>query len=249
MEYQILGSSMQMLKLKLQGGESIYADAGKIISKSSNVNLNAKLGGGGGFFKGVEMAFAGSSAFLIECNAEGEGEISLGGGSPGKISVLDLKEGESMYVDHSAFLGTTDPSKINVKASWRGGAIGAGMFLERFDGPCMVFLHVSGDIIEYDLTAGQSIDIEMGHIASFSGNMQPQISVAGGMKVQSFGKEGYYLASFTGPGKLIIQSVGSPYKAGVNAGLQASSNIQPGGGAGKSFGGGNFNIGGFSFKL
>ncbi|MGC9190874.1 MAG: AIM24 family protein [Candidatus Micrarchaeia archaeon] len=208
MDYQIIGSSMQMLNIKLNAGEKIYVDGSKVASRSDNVMLNAKWGGGAGFFKGVEMAFAGSTAFLLEGTAQSDnGLISLAGIIPGKIKVVELKEGESMYVEHFAFLATNDPTRINVKASWRGALSGAGIFLERFDGPCTVFMHVSGDIIEYDLDEGATMNIDPGHLAAFSGDMQVHFGKAGSLKAEFFGGEGFWMAKLQGPGKVIMHSV------------------------------------------
>jgi len=42
MKYDIIGSSMQILNINLDVGEKIYIDAGKMASKTDNVNLNAE---------------------------------------------------------------------------------------------------------------------------------------------------------------------------------------------------------------
>ncbi len=208
MEYQIIGSSMQMVNIKLNTGEKIYVDGSKLASRSDNIALNAKWGGGAGFLKGAEMAFAGTSVFMLEGTAQSDnGVISLAGVIPGKVKVIELKDGESIYVEHFAFLATNDPTKINVQASWRGAAAGAGVFLERFDGPCVVFVHVSGDIIEYDLEAGSTMNVDPGHLAVFSGDMQIHLGKVGSIKAELVGGEGFWMAKFQGPGKIIMHSV------------------------------------------
>ena len=208
MKYDIIGSSMQILNINLNAGEKIYIDAGKMASKTDNVSLNAKWAGGAGFLKGIKMAFAGSSSFLLEGTAESDnGQIALAGVIPGKVKVIELKEGESVYVEHFAFLATTDPTKIDVKASIRGALGGAGLFLEKFDGPCVVFIHVSGDIVEYDLDAGSVLNVDPGHVATFDGNMQIQFTKVGNLKTELVSGEGLWLAKFAGPGKVVLHSV------------------------------------------
>ena len=208
MKYDIIGSSMQILNINLDAGEKIYIDAGKMASKTDNVNLNAEWAGGAGFFKGLKMAFAGSSSFLLEGTADSDnGQVALAGVIPGKVKVLELKEGESVYVEHFAFLAATDPTKIDVKASIRGAVSGAGLFLEKFDGPCVVFVHVSGDIVEYDLDAGSVLNVDPGHVATFDGNMQIQFAKVGNLKTEFFSGEGILLAKFAGPGKVVLHSV------------------------------------------
>jgi uncharacterized protein (TIGR00266 family) len=207
MEYEAVGSSMQMLNVKLAGGEKIYVDGSKLASKSDNVKIESKLGGGTGFLKGVSMMFAGSTAFLLECSAQEDGMVSLAGVMPGKIKVVELKEGESILVEHMAFLATNDPSKIDVKGSWKGFFSGTGVFLEKFTGPCTVFLHVCGDIVEYDLADGSAVEIDPGHIAAFGGDMRIDFSAVGGLKTELTGGEGFWMGKITGPGNVILHSV------------------------------------------
>jgi len=208
MKYDIIGSSMQILNISLNAGEKIYIDAGKLASKTDNVKLNAKWAGGAGFFKGLKMELAGSSSFLLEGTADSDnGQIALAGFMPGKIKVFELKEGESIYVEHFAFLATTDPTKIDVKASLRGALSGVGVFLEKFNGPCVVFVHVCGDIVEYNLDAGNVLNVDPGHIATFDGNMQMQFTLTGNLKTEVFGGENLWLAKFVGPGKVVLHSV------------------------------------------
>ncbi len=208
MEYNVVGGSMQIVNVKLSSGEKFYVDAGKIVSKSDNVTLNSKFAGGGGLIKGIMMTTAGTSAFLTECTAEGsEGVVALAGVIPGKVKTMELKEGESMMVEHFAFLGTNDASKLQVKSSWRGMFSGAGLFLEQFDGPCTLFLHLCGDLIEYDLQEGSTISVDPGHIAAFSASTMPQLTTVGSIKTMMFSGEGIYMAKFAGPAKIYLHSV------------------------------------------
>ncbi|MEM0154463.1 MAG: AIM24 family protein [Methanothrix sp.] len=208
MEYEIVGGSMQIVNLKLNQGEKFYVDAGKLVSKSDTVTINSKLGGGGGLIKGIMMEASGTSAFLTECTAEGgDGVIALAGVIPGKVKPIELKEGESIMVEHFAFLGTNDASKLQVKSSFRGLLAQAGLFLEQFDGPVTVFLHVCGDVIEYDLQEGSAVSVDPGHIAAFSSTTMPQFTAIGGIKNALFSGEGLYLARFTGPAKLYLHSI------------------------------------------
>ncbi|MEM0095004.1 MAG: TIGR00266 family protein [Candidatus Micrarchaeaceae archaeon] len=238
MEYQVVGASMQMVNVKINSGEKIYVDGSKLASRSDNVVLNAKWGGGAGFLKGISMAFAGTTVFLLEATAQSDnGVVSLAGVIPGKVKVIELKDGESIYVENFAFLATTDPSKIDVKASWRGALAGAGIFLERFIGPCTVFVHVCGDVIEYNLDAGSTINIDPGHLAAFTGDMQAHFGTVGSLKTELFGGEGLWMAKFTGPGKVILHSVSRlRLKESLKDGAGSSSGAVAGGAVGAALG-------------
>lgn len=230
MEYEAVGSSMQMLNIKLASGEKIYVDGGKLASKSDGVRLEAKLGGGTGFLKGVSMMFAGSTAFLLECSTDTDGMVSLAGSIPGKIKVVELKDGESLLVEHMAFLATNDPSKIDVKGSWKGFFSGTGVFLEKFTGPCTIFLHVCGDIVEYNLADGSAVEIDPGHIAAFGGDMRIDFSTVGGLKTELVGGEGLWMGKITGPGNVILHSV-SRTKLRQSIAPNSGNNNSGGGGA------------------
>ena len=208
MEYEIVGGSMQIVNVKLKPGEKFYVDAGKIVSRSDSVQLNSKLAGGGGLMKGLMMEASGTSAFLTECSAGSEeGVIALAGVIPGKVKTIELKEGESIMVEHFAFLGTNDPSKLQVKASVRGMFTGTGLLMEQFDGPCTLFLHLCGDIIEYNLKEGSFIAVDVGHIAAFSASTMPEFVRSGNAKTIVFGGEGLYMAKFRGPATIYLHSV------------------------------------------
>lgn len=209
MEYDVVGGSMQIVNIKLKQGEKFYVDAGKIVSKSDSITLNSKFGGGsGGLFKGIMMEAAGTSAFLTECSAEGsDGVVALAGVIPGKVKPMEIAQGDSIMVEHFAFLGTNDSSKLQVKSSWRGMFSGAGLFLEQFDGPVTLFIHLCGDLIEYDLEEGSSLSVDPGHIAAFSTSTMPQFTTVGGIKTMMFAGEGIYMAKFTGPAKIYLHSV------------------------------------------
>lgn len=208
MDYSIVGGSMQILNINLKTGDKIYVDGGKVASRSEDAQMNAKWAGGAGFLKGVEMAFSGTTTFLLEVTGQSDtSTVAVSGDIPGKVRAVELKEGESMYVEHEAFLATNDPSKIDVTGSARGLMAGTGLFLEKFTGPCMVFVHVAGDIIEYDLQDGYTMLIDTGHLATFGGNMQIHLVPVGDIKAELFGHENFLMAKFTGPGKIIMHSV------------------------------------------
>ena len=106
-----------------------------------------------------------------------------------------------------SILGANDASKLQVKSSWRGLFAQAGLFLEQFDGPVTVFMHVCGDVIEYDLQEGSAISVDPGHIAAFSSASMPQFTTVGNIKAIMFSGEGIYMARFTGPAKLYLHSI------------------------------------------
>ncbi len=51
MEYEITGDNLQLVTLHVQGGETVYAEAGAMNHMSSNMDMQAKAKGGLQYFR------------------------------------------------------------------------------------------------------------------------------------------------------------------------------------------------------
>lgn len=113
------------------------------------------------------------------------------------------------------------PQQRRMKDEWRNTAehialvkrLGAGFFggegfiLEQLTGPGTVFIHAGGDFVEFTLAAGESLQIDTGCIVAFEETVDYDIQLAGGIRTALFGGEGLFLATLTGPGRVIVQSL------------------------------------------
>jgi uncharacterized protein (AIM24 family) len=84
---------------------------------------------------------------------------------------------------------------------------GEGFILQKLTGPGTVFIHGGGDFIEFHLKAGERLQVDTGCIVGFDESVQYDIEFAGGIKKAIFGGEGFFLATVTGPGRVIVQSM------------------------------------------
>ncbi|MGC8479289.1 MAG: TIGR00266 family protein [Candidatus Micrarchaeia archaeon] len=212
MEYKIIGNSMQALNINLDEGELIYSDSGKLLSKSSNIKMTPRLFGG--VIGAIERKVTGATAMLTEFKSiDGSGSISVSGVMPGKIKEISLEEGEEFVAEKYAFIAAQDSVKFTIQTVGLGAAFfgGTGLILQKFVGPGSVFIHVTGDIIEYDLDGTLPIEVDPGHIAGFDGTLQYKIRFVDNIKSAMFGGVGLFLATFTGKGRVILHSV-SRYK-------------------------------------
>ncbi len=208
MEYKIIGNSMQALNIKLEKGELIYSDSGKLLSKSANIKMTPKLFGG--IAGAIERKLTGATAMLTEFKSvDGSGSISVSGVLPGKIKEISLEEGEEFIAEKNAFIAAQDSVKFTIQAVGIGAAFfgGTGLILQKFVGPGSVFIHVTGDIIEYDLDGTLPIEVDPGHIAGFDATLQYKIKFVDNIKTAMFGGVGLFLATFSGKGKVILHSV------------------------------------------
>ncbi len=84
---------------------------------------------------------------------------------------------------------------------------GEGFILERLTGPGKVFIHGGGDFVEFSLNMGQTLQVNTGCIVAFDESVSYDIQMVGGIKTAIFGGEGLFLATLTGPGRVIVQSM------------------------------------------
>jgi uncharacterized protein (AIM24 family) len=84
---------------------------------------------------------------------------------------------------------------------------GEGFILVKLTGPGMVFIHAGGDFVEFTLGPGETLQIETGCIVAFDEAVSYDIEFVGGIKTAIFGGEGLFLATLTGPGRVLVQSM------------------------------------------
>jgi uncharacterized protein (AIM24 family) len=71
----------------------------------------------------------------------------------------------------------------------------------------VVFLDLSGEVIERDLAAGESLLVQAGHVGIMDPTITFDIQMVSGFKNIVFGGEGLFLAKLTGPGHVALQSM------------------------------------------
>ena len=213
LDYTIQGDNLQVARVRLQPGQQLYAEAGKMVYKTANVAWESRMSGatlGEKLLGALRRTVTGESLFLTYFRAEGEGEVGFAGNYPGRIQVFDLAPGRSVLAQRDAFLFAQPSVQFNVALVKKIGAGffgGEGFILEKFTGPGMVFIHGGGDFVEFDLAAGQLLQVNTGCIVAFDETVDYDIQLAGGIKTALFGGEGLFLATLTGPGRVVIQSM------------------------------------------
>ncbi|MCL5089790.1 MAG: TIGR00266 family protein [Candidatus Marsarchaeota archaeon] len=214
MKYNLIGENMQSLNVVLNEGESMYADAGKLIGKDQNVKMVPRLRGG--IIGAIERKAGGASAFVTNFQVEngtGNGNVMFSGTIPGKIFPIELKEGEDFVAEDQAFLAAEDSVKFTIQTVRISAALfgGAGFILQKFVGPGYVFLHVAGNIVTYNLDGTKPLEIDPRHIAGFDSSLDYKITFVDNVRSAVFGGIGIFLAKFTGKGRVIAHTV-SRYK-------------------------------------
>ena len=213
LDYTIQGDNLQVARVRLRSGQEVYAEAGKMVYKTPNVQWDTRMSGatiGEKLMGALHRTVTGESLFLTYFRANGEGEVGFAGSYPGRIQVFDLPPGRAILAQRDAFVFAQPSVQFNVALVKRLGAGffgGEGFILEKFTGPGMVFIHAGGDFVEFELAQGQVIQVDTGCIVAFDESVDYDIQLAGGIKTALFGGEGLFLATLTGPGRVVIQSM------------------------------------------
>jgi uncharacterized protein (TIGR00266 family) len=209
MHYDIIGDNLQMVKLSLDEGETIMADAGAMVNMSGNVTFKTEMTGG--LWKGIKRVMAQESLFMTQFAPKGgPGFTSFAGNVPGKIFPREIKEGEEFIAQKDAFLCAEKGIDLDIAFTKRirsGLFGGEGFILERLSGEGMVFLHCCGDIVELNLAPDEVVRVETGLVVGFESTVDYSIDLAGGVKTVLFGGEGLFLTTLKGPGKVVLQSM------------------------------------------
>ena len=211
MKYKIIGDSLPALIVELEQGESMLSEAGGRSWSRGPVLTETTSGGGAG--KVLGRMISGESLFLSRYTAQGKAEIAFTSSFPGKIVARELKAGESIICQKSAFLcgfGNIDLSIYFRKKIGAGLFGGEGFIMEKITGPGIVFLELDGYSPEYDLAPGEKLICDTGVVAIMDATCSMDVQMVKGVKNMFFGGEGLFDTVVTGPGKVYLQTMTIP---------------------------------------
>ena len=208
MKYEIKGGSFPVVICSLENGEKMITEKGSMAWMSPNMQMETHGGGLGRMFS---KAFSGESMFQNHYTARGgPGMIAFTSSFPGEIKVLEIAPGREMIVQKSAFLAAEAGVNLSVHFQKRLGAGffgGEGFIMQRLSGSGTAFVEIDGDLMEYNLKAGQSIVVDTGNVAGFEPSVQMDIQQVHGAKNIFFGGEGLFNTVLTGPGRVWLQTM------------------------------------------
>ena len=213
LKYDIEGHNLQIARVHLQPGQEVYAEAGKMVYKSSNVFWETRMSGnslGQKLLGAIKRRLMGESLMMTYFLTQVPGEVGFAGHYPGKIHVFELAAGQSMMVQRDGFLFAESSVQLDIALVRKLGSGllgGEGFILEQLTGPGAVFVHAGGDFVQFDLAPGEQMQVQTGHLVAFEPSVSYDIQTVGSIKTAIFGGEGIFLATLTGPGKIVLQSL------------------------------------------
>jgi uncharacterized protein (TIGR00266 family) len=214
MQDQVIGSTLPVLEVSLNPGESVVAEAGEFSWMTDSIQMSTGMGGGTGGqgLMGALKRKVGGSTFLFSTyKAEGApGMIAFAAKLPGSIRPVDVEGGREYMVHRRGFLAGTPGIRISAgfQQSFTGGIFGGeGFVLQRIGGEGRAWVELAGEMVTYDLANGQSLRVHPGHIGMFDASVSFQVARVQGMANRYFGGDSHHFAVLSGPGRVWLQSM------------------------------------------
>ena len=208
MRYDISGTTMQTVSIDLVRGEKLYSQTATMAWMSEAIRMDTHTGGG--LFAGLKRAVSGGGLFITEFTADADGYVAFAPRFPGQIVAVQLVTGQTLNCRKETFLCAESSVTLDIAFQQRLGAgffAGEGFVMQRVTGPGMVFLDLSGEVVEKTLSPGERLFVHAGHIGIQEPSVDIDIRMMRGFRNILFGGEGLFLATLTGPGKVWLQSM------------------------------------------
>jgi len=244
-DYQIFGSEMQFVEIELDPGESAVAEAGAMMFKDAQIQMETLFGDGshsgpGGSFMDKllgagKRVITGESMFTTMFSNAGSSKAKVAFASPypGTILPLSLKNyGGRLICQKDSFLCAARGVSIGIffqKKIMTALFGGEGFIMQKLEGDGQIFVHAGGTVVERELKAGERLDVDTGCVVALTQTVGFDVKPVGGIKSMLFGGEGVFLATLTGPGHVWLQSL--PFSR--MAGRMFSAAYQQGGSKGE----------------
>ncbi len=223
-DFQIFGQEMQFVEIELDPGESAVSEAGALMFKDAQIEMETVFGDGshsgpgGSFFDKLlgagKRVLTGESLFITMFSntaTQGKAKVAFASPYPGTIIPLSLKNyGGRLICQKDSFLCAARGVSIGIffqKKIMTALFGGEGFIMQKLEGDGQVFVHAGGTVVERELKAGERLDVDTGCVVALTQSVGFDVKPVGGIKSMLFGGEGMFLATLTGPGHVWLQSL------------------------------------------
>jgi uncharacterized protein (TIGR00266 family) len=220
MQDQVIGSTLPVLEVSLNPGESVVAEAGEFSWMTDSIQMSTGMGGGvggQGIMGAIKRVAGGSSVLFSTYTAQGSaGMIAFAAKLPGAIIPADVSRGTEYMVHRRGFLAGTPGIQIGAgfQQSFTAGVFGGeGFVLQRIGGQGRAWVELSGEVVSYELSGGESLRVHPGHIGMFEASVSFQVMRVQGIANRYFGGDSHHFGVLSGPGKVWLQSMPLPILA------------------------------------
>ncbi len=220
-DYEIIGDDMQFVRIILDPGEAVVAEAGEMMYVEDGIDMDTIFGDGSQQNKGFvgslvgagKRLLTGESLFMTVFHNESKDrkKVAFSAPYPGKIQALHLAElGGEIIAQKDAFIAAAKGVSIGIAFQKRFGVGlfgGEGFIMQRLTGDGWTFVHAGGTLEERLLAAGETLRVDTGCLVALQPSVSYDIQFVGKLKTAIFGGEGLFFATLRGPGKVWLQSL------------------------------------------
>jgi len=196
--------SYSILKVFLEPGEAVTAEAGAYALHRGNIEIKTHTGSG--LLKAFARAvFAGETVFVNTFIARGNAELWFAPSVPGDIVYVPLQSQE-LIVQDTSYLA--HHGNVDLGIAWRGfkGLLAEGSLVWfKVEGTGGVWINSYGAIEKIELAPGEKMTIDNFHFVAMDSTVSWKVRKFGGIKSFIFGGEGV-VVEITGPGRVYVQT-------------------------------------------
>ena len=220
-DYEILGDDMQFVRIILDPGEAVVAEAGGMMYLEDGIQMDTIFGDGsqpnqdllGKLMGAGKRLLTGESLFMTVYHNEARERraAAFAAPYPGKIEPLHLAQlGGEIIAQKDSFLVAAKGVSVGIAFNKRFGVGlfgGEGFIMERLTGDGWCFMHAGGTLEKRQLAAGETLRVDTGCLVALQPSVAYDIQYVGKVKSALFGGEGLFFATLKGPGTVWLQSL------------------------------------------
>jgi len=222
-DYEIVGDDLQFVKIELDPGEAVVAEAGGMMYMEDGISMETIFGDGsqqsqqgglmGALLGAGKRLLVGESLFMTVFANQSPAKRKVAFAAPyrGKIIPVHLAElGGEIIAQKDSFLAAAKGVSISIAFQKRLGVGlfgGEGFIMQRLQGDGLAFVHAGGHVHALDLKPGETLRVDTGCLVAYQPTVDFDIQYVGSIKTTLFGGEGIFFAALKGPGRVWLQSL------------------------------------------
>lgn len=193
------------LQFDLEAHEKIRVESGAMAAMDPSIRVESKMTGGLLPALGRKL-LAGETLMMGEYTAGSEGgRVDISPAIPGQVVHRQVL-GPGFTLQPGSFLACTpDVSMSTVFGGVRALFSGEGLFFLAVTGSGDLWFNAYGSILERDLSVGDELVVDTGHVVGWEKGVEWSIAGMGNLFSTFFSGEGLVMR-FQGPGKVYLQT-------------------------------------------
>lgn len=208
------GPSFAMLRVDLQPGQVLIAEAGSMVARHKHVGMDVKMNAGSnpGFFAKLKAflvalirKFVGGETFFVNhFSAAQPGSVWVAPTLSGSVQYRRM-QGETLTLSTGAYLASSGPLEMTMKfGGLRSLLAKEGAFFLQIRGHGDLWFNSYGGITPIEVNGSYVVD--NGHLVGFEGNLTFDIKTAGGGMMGFMASGEGLVCQFNGQGRVYLQS-------------------------------------------